>query len=117
MSRAIWGKEQAGVWLTPDQAERLAKAPPVSELPRERADRGDVLRASCVSQPGAVLDLAGKGKEEAKYRRDAGYLGLRKGTQGRQAGGGASFSAEGPTAGTPSRKGSQIHKGSHEKTR
>lgn len=76
-----------------------------------------MLRGSRVSQPGAVLDLAGKGKEEAKYRRDAGYLGLRKGTQGRQAGGGASFSAEGPTAGTPSRKGSQIHKGSHGKTR
>ena len=75
-----------------------------------------MLRGSRVSQPGTLLDLAGKGKEGAKYRHDTGYLGLRKGTQGQQAGGGASFSAEGPTARTPSRKGSQIHKGSHGKT-
>ena len=72
-----------------------------------------MLRGSRVSQPGALLDLAGKGKEGAKYRHDIGYLGLRKGTQDQQAGGGTSFSAEGPTDGTPSRKGSQIHKGPH----
>ena len=75
-----------------------------------------MLRGSRVSQPGTLLDLARKGKEGEKYRHDTGYLGLRKGTQGQQAGGGTSFSAERPTARTPSRKGSQIHKGSHGKT-
>ena len=35
VSLAIWGKEQAGFRLTPDQAEGLAKVPPVQELPRE----------------------------------------------------------------------------------
>lgn len=54
---------------------------------------------------GIVSDLARKGKEGGRYKHGTGYLGSGRAHRAWQAGGGPSFSTEGPTAGDAQQEG------------